>query len=401
MRKIALHLALAAMPVFAGLAEAAGLSEADAVQQGLAQPRVSTLLESRRAAAEGVASSIGKWENPEIEYSAESLDLPGGDSRDEFLWLRQRFNVAGARGLERRAARLNLDGTYARIELERRELIREIRGLYYDVLAARRRLAAERAWRDRLGELVAAVDARRQAGDAARYDALRLRQELSLVRATVLEARAAYESAREALFALIGTEPAELTGGLLPPEASASVVRSLDDHPTLRALQSEASSAETRAKAARRNAWPDVTLGIGRRNFEEGDIDAEGGLIAIGVEVPLFDRSQGDFRAADNEARAVRAEASLARSRLQAQVGEALRLLEVRRAAALDLKQEAARDGGSLADIAEAAYAADEIDVMALIDAHRTELAIEREAISLARAARAAYIQLQYLSGEL
>ncbi len=401
MRKIALHLALAAMPVFAGLAEAAGLSEADAVQQGLAQPRVSTLLESRRAAAEGVASSIGKWENPEIEYSAESLDLPGGDSRDEFLWLRQRFNVAGARGLERRAARLNLQGQFARIELERRELIREIRGLYYDVLAARRRLAAESAWRDRLGELVAAVDARRQAGDAARYDALRLRQELSLVRATVLEARAAYESAREALFALIGIEPAELTGGLLPPEASASVVRSLDDHPTLRALQSEASSAETRAKAARRNAWPDVTLGIGRRNFEEGDIDAEGGLIAIGVEVPLFDRSQGDFRAADNEARAVRAEASLVRSRLQAQVGEALRLLEVRRAAALDLKQEAARDGGSLADIAEAAYAADEIDVMALIDAHRTELAIEREATALARAARAAYIQLQYLSGEL
>jgi len=376
----------------------AALSEEQAVRRGLEQPRVATLLEARRAAAEGTAAAIGRWANPELEYSEESLDLPGTDSSDRFLWLRQRFNVAGARGLERKAAARGLQGEYARIELERRALAQEVRSLYYDVLAARQRLDAESSWHDRLQELTGAVEARRQAGDAARYDALRLRQELSLVSARRLEARAEFEAAREALFELIGGEPVELTGGLLPPQASDALT--VEGHPTLQALQADARSAETRAQAARRDAWPDVTLGIGRRDFEEGDIDAEGGLIAIGVEVPLFDRSQGEFQASDNEARALRAEASLVRSRLHAGLGEARRLLDVRRTAVLDLKRAAASDGGSLGTIAEAAYAAGEIDVMALIDAHRTALALASEVTALSRAARAAYIHLQFLSGD-
>lgn len=390
-----MYLVLAAMPAFS-----AGLSEEQAVQQGLTQLRVTTLIESRRAAAEGVAASVGRWNNPEIEWSEESLDLPGGDSSDQFLWLRQRFNVAGARGLERRAAQWSLDGQYARIELQRRDLAREIRILYYDVVAARQRLDTRKRWHDRLQELTTAVEARRQAGDAARYDAIRLRQELYLVSARMLEARAEFESARDALFELIGVEPGNLTGGLLPPAASDTGVAALENHPILQALRAEASGAETRAKAARRDGWPDITLGIGRREFEQGGLDADGGLIAIGVEVPLFNRSQGEYQAADNEARALEAEASLARSRLLTEVREAVRHLNVRRTAALDLKREAAGEGSSLSAIAESAYAAGELDVMSLIDAHRTELAIESEIIALSRAARTAYIQMQFLSGD-
>jgi outer membrane protein TolC len=392
-RALLLPLVFAAVPALA-----AGLSEERAVEQGLGQPRVATLLEARRAVAEGAASSVGRWQNPEVEYSEESLDLPGEDSAERSFWVRQRFNPAGARGLERRAAGRDLEGQIERIELERRSIAREIRGLYYDVLAARQRLEAQSQWRVRLTELAAAVEARRQAGDAARYDAVRLRQELALVSARVLESQAEFDAARDALFALIDSEPVELTGGLLPPESSGAAT--LEGHPTLRALQAEASGADTRARAARRDAWPEVTLGIGRRELDEGGVDAEGGLIALGVELPLFDRSQGEVRAADSEARALRAEASLVRSRLNAEYAEARRLLAVRRAAVLDLKREVATEGGSLSAMAEAAYAAGEIDVMALIDAHRTELAMAGEITALSRAARAAYIQLQYLSRE-
>jgi outer membrane protein, heavy metal efflux system len=405
-RAVPLPWLLAALAGFAtmaasdGRAAAAGLSEQQAVVQGLAQPRVLALFEPRRARAAGLAAAAGRWDNPELEFSEESLDLPGRDGRDQFLWLRQRFNVGGARGLERRAAQEQLQGRYARIELERRELAREIRALYYDVVAARQRFDAHSGWQARLEVLVAAVEARARAGDAARYDALRLRQESSLVRARVREAEAELASAREALFALIGVEPVPLTGVLLPPDETAGAERALEAHPTLRALEAEAGSAETRARAARRDAWPDVTVGIGRRDFREGAADANGGLIAIGVELPLFNRNRGETVAAESEASALRAEASLQRSRLQVHVGEAQRLLAARRAAVRDLQREAAGGSGSLPAMAEAAYAAGEIDVMALIDAHRTELATASEITALARAARAAYIQLQYLSGE-
>jgi outer membrane protein TolC len=390
---IILQLTLAALPAYA-----VGLSEEQAVQRVLDQPRVATLLQARRGAAEGAADAVGRWENPEVEFSDESLKLPGDDASDRFLWVRQRFNVAGARGLERTAAQRRLEGELARIELERRALVREVRGLYYDVLAARQHLEAQEHWYQRLNDLADAVDARLQKGDAARYDAVRLRQELALVRARVVEGRAELASAREALFDLIGADPAELTGGLLPPEAPAAGADSIENHPTLRALRAEASGADAHAKAARRDAWPDVTVGIGRREYDEGEISADGGLIAIGIEVPLFNRHQGEFRAADNEAAALRSEASLTRSRLQAQLAESRRLVAARRDAVLDLKRNAAGEGQPLTAMAEAAYAAGEIDVMALIDAHRTELATASEITTLSRAARAAYIDLQYLS---
>jgi outer membrane protein TolC len=384
-----------------GAADGLALTEDEAVERGLTQPRVTSLLEARRAAAEGTASSVGRWENPELEYSEESLDLPGGDSTDQFLWFRQRLNIAGARGLERRAARLNLTGQYARIEIQRRELIREIRVLYYDALAAEEVLAALSEWRGRLEELAAAVDARLEAGDAARYDQMRLRRELALVRADVLEAEAELESAQEALFGLIGGERGAMAGQLLPPPVSVPLERIADDHLLLQALEAEGRSAEARARAARRAAWPDVTVGVGRRELDEPAIDAEGGLFAIAIEVPLFDRNQGQAKAARNEAKAIEAERSLARTRLISETREAIRLLDVRRDAALALEGEGAGAESSLAAIAEAAYGAGEIDVMALIDAHRTELSIERRATDLARAARAAFIQLQYLSGQM
>ena len=382
-------------------ADASALTEDEAVERGLTQPRVVSLLESRRAAAAATASSVGRWSNPEFEYGEESLDLPDGDSSERFLWLRQSFNIAGARGLERRAAGFNLTGQYARIEIQRRELVREIRALYYDALAAEEVLAALSEWRDRLEQLAAAVDARLEAGDAARYDQMRLRRELALVRADVLEAEAELESAQEALFGLIGGDWGVIAGPLLPPPVFVPLERIADDHPLLRALEAEGRSAEARAQAARRDAWPEVTVGVGRRELDEPAFDAEGGLFAISIEVPLFDRNQGQVEAARGEAKAIEAERSLTRTRLISETREAMRRLDARRDAALALEREGASAETSLAAIAEAAYGVGEIDVMALIDAHRTELAIDRRSMDLARAARAAFIQLQYLSGEL
>jgi hypothetical protein len=53
-----------------------------------------------------------------------------------------------------------------------------------------------------------------------------------------------------------------------------------------------------------------------------------------------------------------------------------------------------------LAAIAEESYRAGEISVMALIDAHSSELALQIEQLERARAARNTYIQWQELTGE-
>lgn len=378
---------------------APGLTETEAVQRGLAQPDIATLLGARRDAAAGRAEAAGRWDNPEVEYSSEALDLDGGTAEERYLWLTQRFNIAGVHGLERDAAASELLAENARIDLQRRELAAEMRRLYYAAVAAAREARAVSRWRDRFAVLVDAVANRVLAGDASRFDALRLEKELALVSGEALDTRARAESAADRLFSLIGAEPAPLASGLLPPPAeTVQVADVLAAHPILQALEQEGRAASLSAEAAERRSWPELTLGVGRREFEDPEISADGQLLSLGVEVPMFDNGSGEARAQSARSHQLMAERALLETRLAADTRALLRELRARREAALVAR--GASSAGSLIGIAESAYEAGELSVLELIDAHRTELSTQREAVRRARSARESYIKLQLIKGE-
>lgn len=396
-----LRLTAAAVCLLAnGSAFAQALTEAEAVARGLAQADVQAMLAARLDVAAGNAAAAGRWANPEVEFSQESLDLSAGDSEERFLWIRQRLNVAGVHGLERDAADRMRAAEAARTAFSRREIARDIRRLFYEALAAERESQTINAWRDRLAELTSSVERRVAAGDASRYDHLRLARELALIRGQAFDLEAAAESARDHLFSLIGGQPAALDGTLLPPpadgQAGADVVA---DHPLLTALDAEASSAALSARAAAREAWPEVTVGVGRRELDEPGGDADGNLVMLGVEVPIFDRGDGKQYAAESHARRLRAERALAANRLAADVRSVQREIRARRDA-VSLLQADGEEPYSLSIIAESAYAEGEIGVMELIDAHRADLAAALEANARAQAARESYIELQMLRGD-
>lgn len=383
------------------VAAAQALSEVEAVERGLAQRDIRASLVARRDVAAGEVTAAGRWDNPSVEYSSEAVDLPAGESEDTFLWIRQRLNVAGVHGLERDAAKRALAAEEARVEFGRREIARDIRRLFYDTLAAEDERRTIAAWQARLEELTAAVGQRMEAGDASRYDYLRLQRELALIRGEAFDLDASAESARDRLFSLIGGPPAALTGTLLPPAGNrGSAMDIVADHPLLRALGSDAESASLTARAAARAAWPEVTVGVGRRELSEPGFGANGNLVLLEVEIPLFDRGDGRQFAAESRARRLQAERAMAANRLAADARAAQRALEARRKAALLLRASGGGQG-SLSATAESAYEAGEITVMELIDAHRTDLAAQQQAISRSRAAREAWIDLQILRGDL
>lgn len=378
---------------------AAGLSEADAIARALDNPEISRLLAARSAAAAGRAADAGRWANPELEYSREGLDEPDGDSTETFLSVRQRWNPAGARGLERRAAAEGLVADRARIELERRDLVMEVRQRFHHLGAALRRRAAHAAFHERLAALVTAAERRAEAGESAPFDALRLRRALAVAEGDLGLADAETRIARAQLATLLGDLAGDAAndpeGSLLPP--APDLVDAADDDPRLRALQAEARAADLRARAAQRDAWPDLEIGLGVREFEQAGRSFDGGLLTIGVELPLFDRNRGRIDAARADAIGYDAERRLAARRLETESSVAAARLAAARAAALALASIAADDSGALEEIADAAYAAGELDVLALIDAHRSTLDARLRAIEYARTARDAYIQLQFL----
>lgn len=393
-------IAFAVCLLASGVADSQGLTETEAVTRGLAQTDVREMLSARRDIAAGNTAAAGRWANPEIEYSRENLDLPGGESEDNFLWIRQRLNIAGVHGLERNAAERLQAAELSRTEFAEREVARDIRQLFYAALAAEGEAQTVNAWQSRLEELTAAVERRVAVGDASRYDYLRLARELALIRGEAFDVETDAESSRDRLFSLIGGDSAVLSGTLLPPSASDEIAADIvADHPLLRVLDAEAGSAALSARAAAREVWPEVIVGVGRREFEEPGVAADGNLVMLGVEVPLFDRGDGKQFAEESRGRRLRAERTLTANRLAAEARRVLREIEARRNAAL-LLRSGDDEPESLSGIAEAAYGEGEISVMELIDAHRADLAAQRQAVARAQAARESYIELQMLRGE-
>jgi len=377
----------------------AALTEASAIERGMAQPRVRALLEARLEQAEGERLTAGRWENPEVEYSQENLDLPSGRSEETTWWLRQRLPLSGSKGLERDAAGMALEAARARVDLERRQWRARIRTRFHDALAARIRVEHLADHHRRLQRVATMIEQRVARGDAARYDSLRMGQELARARSALAEARARQQTERAQLFALIGGDPETLDGALLPPAAERGDP-DLEQHPQLQRLAALGQSASLHARAARRAAWPEVSLGIGRKTLDEDDYSADGNAVALSVEIPLFDRSQGEAGRARGRVHEYVADHALTRTRLRAQRSALQTTLAAQRESARGLRQVMTRGEGSLGDLAESSYGAGELGVMELLDAWRTELETRLQYLDTARAARATLIQLQNLEGQ-
>jgi cobalt-zinc-cadmium efflux system outer membrane protein len=224
-------------------------------------------------------------------------------------------------------------------------------------------------------------------------------QELARARSALAEARARQQAERAQLFALIGGDPETLGGALLPPAAERGDP-DLEQHPQLQMLAALEQSATLSARAARRAAWPEVSLGIGRKTLDEDDYSADGNAVALSVEIPLFDRGQGEAGRARGRVHEYVADHALTRTRLRAQRSALQTTLAAQRESARGLRQVMTRGEGSLGDLAESSYGAGELGVMELLDAWRTELETRLQYLDTARAARATLIQLQNLEGQ-
>ncbi|MFO8156453.1 MAG: TolC family protein [Pseudomonadota bacterium] len=385
--------------LFGGVAEGQPLTEDEAVESGLDRPEVRAMLEGRLDAAAGEARAAGRWSNPELEYGRDALSRSDGEHREQSLWLRQRINIVGVPGLQRQAGERRQSAEAARVEQTRAGLRATIRTRFHEALAAEARAKALADWQERLAELSRAVARRVEAGDASRYDRLRLERELARLRGRRLEADAASASARDHLFTLIGSEPRPLTGELLPPALEPVRPEAIPADPEARALAAEAEAATMEARAASRGGWPELTIGVGRREVDEPGFSGGGGQLSLGVDLPLFDRGAARADAEQARARRLRGRSERRAAEHRARVREARRTARAQRDAATHLL-EATEPDESLATMAEAAYSEGAMAVTELIEAHNAELSTRLESISRSLAARRAHIQLHQLIGD-
>ncbi len=377
----------------------AALTEYQVVTLGFENPEIKMQWKAQLEKARGEMLHAGRWENPSIEYSQENLDLPGGTSEETSVWLRQKINIAGVKGLERKAAAKSYEAEEKQQAMDARHWQKTLREAFYETLAAQQKLAAIQQVYSHLKTIEKMVKQRAERGDASRFDALRIKKELSVLIGKNGSAEAKFAGLRNALFSKIDAPQQALEGRLLPTEIT---VESVDwsEHPQLQAIHSLQQSAEIRARAAGREHWPELTLGVGRKELNEPDISADGNLVSLGVTLPLFDHGRGEKQIAKSSVRQLKAEMILLQRQLEVAYQSALLSYRTNTDAALQLQGPSENNEQSLSRLAEASYNAGELSVMALLDAYQSDLEATEQYIDTALQARLAYLQLQFLRGK-
>lgn len=285
----------------------ARLSLDDLTKMALQQnPRLQRLAFTIEA-ARGRAVQAGLYPNPQLSVSGEELGSrhgPGGVITGPFI--RQEIVTAGKLKLSRAVFEREVDQATLGLMSERYVLLATVRRGYFDVLTVQRRAEI-------LDQLVAlsttsVETAQRlvEAKEIAELDLIQFRVERNRFRAereaTQRELTAAFRR-MAANLGLPNLPPTPLEDLLALPDPSyefepaRSLVASV--HPQLRAAQVGVSRAQVALRRAEAEPIPNVSLGAGyvRNNKDRADEWA----FQVGVPIPVFNRNQGNIRAAQAE----------------------------------------------------------------------------------------------------
>jgi cobalt-zinc-cadmium efflux system outer membrane protein len=266
-------------------------------------------VESIRQAAEGTARQASLYPNPTIGYYGDEIrgGYSGGGKQGGFV--SQTIVLGGKLGAARRLANTETGQAAASVDLQRARILYGVRVSFYKVLAAQRLVEV----RDRQSALASdTVETSRQlanTGQVDRADILQAELELQQAQLGAATARQNLRMAWRLLAADAGTPelpqvPVEGELDSLPDlQYEEAVARALQESPEVTLAQRTLDRASAALDSARKAPIPDLTLsGTLAHNFEpiEGTTRETGlqGGAQIGVQIPIFNRNQGNITAA-------------------------------------------------------------------------------------------------------
>jgi cobalt-zinc-cadmium efflux system outer membrane protein len=169
----------------------------------------------------------------------------------------------------------------------------------------------------------------------------------------------------------------------------------------LQALQQRSEAAATDEDAANRRIIPDLVVGGGPSLLQTGSADMSVGyLVTVGIELPVFDRGQGDAARARGERRALDAERDVVSHRL-----DSARAAAHRRAVSAHTRSEAFAaavvQARGLFDAAAADFGVGSGDVVAFVDAAAAVREARLHLITVQADAARADVDLALVNGAL
>lgn len=390
------------LALFTHLAAAAETWTLDAaVQKALASAGFDELSRASAARERAEGAATLPMNNPFLGYQREqSFGLGWTGTAEDYLWLGQTVDLSFRQGLYEEAGERRAEAALLVVEDRRRTIAARIAQHYVTTLAFTERVAARQRWTERLTALADTLRAREQAGDASRYDVLRIERELALAGQRLDDDRISLSRTRSELAAWLADDPdAMILVGPLPPDAPSSGA-AVPRPPAALALDEEVRALSLEEQAAGRWYLPPVTVTAGGKTVFAPNVAEVGYLVTAQFPLPVFERNQ-DRRAALAAARRVRsAEAELLAMEVErAAAAAVVEWTSALRALRAHLERSAERSE-ALRATAQAAWSGGELSLLALLEAERALIDDDLSGIDLALRARLAQLEHAALTRE-
>jgi cobalt-zinc-cadmium efflux system outer membrane protein len=278
----------------------------------------------RRSQAEAKQAAL--YPNPSVGYEGDQIRGGSYGGGEQGGFVEQTIVLGGKLGLRRDIYEQQKRSDEVAAEAQLARVHNDVAQMFYDALSAQQMVAV----RGRLlGVARDAVETAHQlanVGQADSPDVLQAEVEAEQADIDYTLAQRSYLEKFKALAARAGTpalETAPLDGALdSPPEMDAArVVDSIvQQGPTVREAEQQLAIAQARLKDARREVVPDLQLKAGEQaNLEQLNSDparktGAQSFASVGIELPLWNRNQGNVQAAQADLEQARQE--IARTQL-------------------------------------------------------------------------------------
>ena len=395
-----------AAPSEPSLAEPITLTEAIALAFAYA-PQVATLDERIEEARGNLVTAETYRFNPEL--GGEAGRRSGGEDAviDYAARLGQVLEIGGQRGLRESAARAELQSMQRNVLRAKQELAAAVSVRFIDALEARAAVHVAEANLELARNLVGVSKQRLELGAGTQLDVNVASVELVRSQRQLLLARSAYRARLVSLAEIIGSdvrsrrEPAgELPlAGLEPVPPLESLLENIVEHRAdLAALEFDQTAAEAQISLARREVIPDLRV--------EGFIEREDGtdtIIGVGLSlpIPLWNRNQGEIRAAGARQRRVSAEAALRRRAVLSDLVAAYEVYVAARQSYTAMREGVLGKLEQNLELLRKSFEAGKVGWTDVLVLRRSFVDAERELVEAAADAERARVRLELSAGTL
>jgi cobalt-zinc-cadmium efflux system outer membrane protein len=253
--------------------------------------------------ARGRAAQSGLYPNPTVGYAGERIGAGGTAGEMQGLFIDQTIVTAGKLRLNRAKSAREVTRAEAQALAQQYRVVNGVRARYYQLLAMQRLLDVRAELLKVAEGAVTTTEELVNVGAANRPDLLQARIEARQERVALANARTLYQAAWQQLAAFVG-EPClpagrlagELDGAGAAPDFDTALAHLLEASPEVQVARAEVERSQIGLRREQVEPVPNVQVQVANGYDFETRKDVTS--VQLGVRLPIFDKNQGNVRAA-------------------------------------------------------------------------------------------------------